>query len=272
MREVSDIDLMRLADGTLEEPRLSMVEAEVAVRPDLQEQLEAYLVTGKALAQLFIPIAEARVPERLLATIRPAAADPYMPHRTVPRRHAPGTVRRGRDWLAALLRPDWRLSPMAAAAALTCVAAIGAAIMLTEPHQDTLVGDAPRALASALDKVPSATKVAIGLAGSDEATFTPELSFQHRDGRYCRQYYLGVDQTRAFVGFACSEGNGQWRIEMNAAAPVRVATTKGDIRPSEEGPTVRAVEDAMTKVMVGDALEIVRERALIQQGWPREKQ
>ena len=271
MLEVSDVDLMRLADGTLTEPRLSAVEAEVAARRDLQEQLEAYLFTGKALARLFVPIADAPVPERLLATIEagPAAA-PRTLHLAQDR--PARIVSRGRDWLAALLQPDWRLSPMAAAAALTCVAAIGAAIMLTEPQQDTLVGDAPRALANALDKVPSGTKVAIGLAGLDEATFTPELSFQHRDGRYCRQYYLGIDQTRAFVGFACSEGSSQWRIEMNAVAPVRVATTKGDIRPSEEGPTVRAVEDAMTKVMVGDALEIARERALIQQGWPREKQ
>ena len=90
MPEVSDVDLMRLADGTLADPRLSAVEAEVAARPELQQQLEAYLATGKALAQLFGPIAEAPVPERLLATIQTGAAAPSMRlHRAAPMHRMP---------------------------------------------------------------------------------------------------------------------------------------------------------------------------------------
>lgn len=271
MSEVSDIDLMRLADGTLAEPRLSAVEAEVAAHPVLQEQLEAYLVTGKALADLFSPIAEAPVPERLLVTIRPGEPEPPMLlHRAVPMLRKAPAASRARDWFVSLFQPDWRLSPMAATAALTCVAAIGAAITLTEP-QSTFVGDAPRALADALDKVPSFKKTVIALEGAEGATFTPDLSFRHQDGRFCRQYYLGLDNTRAFIGFACSAGNGQWRIEMDGPSPTRTASSFGDIRPSE-GPTARAVDEAVGKVMVGDALEITRERALIEQGWPREKQ
>lgn len=265
MPEVSDVDLMRLADGTLAEPRLSAVEAEVAAHPMLQDQLEAYLVTGKALADLFSPIAEAPVPERLLATIRPGASAPsVLLHRAAPHRSVPAASRL-RDWFATVLQPEWRLSPMAAAAALTCVAAIGAAITLTEP-QNTFVGDAPRALADALEKVPSYKKMAITLEGADGATFTSDLSFKHQDGRFCRQYYLGLDSTRAFVGFACSAGNGQWRVEKDGVSPVRTASAPEGFRPSDEGPTVRAVEEAVGKVMVGDALEITREHALIQQG------
>ena len=270
MPEVSDVDLMRLADGTLAEPRLSAVEAEVATRPELQGQLEAYLVTGRALADLFSSIAEAPVPERLLATIRPGASEPSMLlHRAVSHRNTPAASRL-RDWFATVLQPEWRLSPMAAVAALTCVAAIGAAITLTEP-QNTFVGDAPRALADALEGVPSYKKTPVALEGADGATFTSDLSFRHRDGRFCRQYYLGLDDKRAFVGFACSAGNGQWRIEKDGVSPVRTVSNSEDIRPSEEGPTVRAVEDAVGKVIVGDALEDTREQTLIQQGWPREK-
>lgn len=272
MREVSDVDLMRLADGTLEEPRLSAVEAEVSARPDLQEQLEAYLVTGKALAQLFVPIAEAPVPERLLATVTSAPEAPRTLHRATPYRPASAATR-VRDWLAGVLQPDWRLSPMSAAAALVCVAAIGTAIMLTEP-QNSFVGPASGALADALEKVetnPDGTT--IGWPGSGHAKFAADLSFKHKDGRYCRQYYLGLDNdTRAFVGFACSDGHGNWRVEMDGAASVRTASQMGGIRPSDEGATVRAVEEAVEKVMVGDALEITRERALIERGWPREKQ
>jgi hypothetical protein len=269
MPEVNDVDLMRLADGTLTEPRRSAVEAEVAAHPALQEQLEAYLATGKALAQLFGPIADAPVPERLLASIRPGASKPSMLlHRAAPHRKVQAASRL-RDWFATVLQPDWRLSPMAAAAALTCVAAIGAAITLTEP-QNTFVGDAPHALANALEKVPSYKKMAIVLEGADGATFTSDFSFRHQDGRFCRQYYLGLDHARAFVGFACSAGNGQWRVEKDAASPVRTASKVGDVRPLEGLTT--AVDDAVNKVMVGDALEIAREHALIQQGWPREKQ
>ena len=257
MPEVSDIDLMRLADGTLADPQRSAVEAEVSVRPDLQEQYEAYRATGKALAQLFGPIADAPVPERLLATIQNGAGASSMRlHRSAPmHQNAPTAASRARDWLAGLLQPEWSLSPMAAAAALTCVVAIGAAIKLTEPQ--TFVGEAPRALADALEKIPTDEKAtAIALEGAQSASFLVDLSFQHRDGRYCRQYYLGLDRTRAFVGFACSAGNGQWHVEMDGTSPVRTASKLGDIRPSE-GPTT-AVDEVVDKVMVG---EFLRDRA-----------
>jgi hypothetical protein len=160
---------------------------------------------------------------------------------------------------------------MTAAAALACVGAVGAAITLTVPR-DTFVGEAPQALANALEKVPSDTKkTRIALDASDNALFAVDLSFQHRDGRFCRQYYLGLDSTRAYVGFACSSGNGEWRIEKDAIAPVRTAANPEGIRPSNQGPTVQAVEKVMDEVMVGDSLEPDRERALIQKGWPREK-
>jgi hypothetical protein len=270
MLEVSDVDLMRLADGTLTEPRLSAVEAEVAARPELEQQLEAYLATGKALAQLFVPIAEAPVPEHLLATIQSGPAVPSrLLHRASQRQPVPVTSR-ARHWLVALLQPDWRLSPMGAAAALTCVVAVGGAIMLTEP-QNSFVGPATGALADALEKVPTSPDgTTIGWPNSSGARFAADLSFKHKDGRFCRQYYLGLDNTRAFVGYACSDGGGNWRVEMDGAAPVRNASKLGDIRPSE-GPA-GAVEEAVGNVMVGDALEIARERALIEQGWPREKQ
>jgi hypothetical protein len=270
MLEVSDVDLMRLADGTLAEPRLSAVEAEVAAHPVLQEQLEAYLVTGKALADLFSPIAEAPVPERLLATIRPGASEPSkLLHRAVSQRNA-SAASRLRDWFATVLQPEWRLSPMAAAAALTCVAAIGAAITLTEPQ--TFVGPASGALADALEKVPTNPDgTPIGWPSSG-ATFVVDLSFKHKDGRFCRQYYLGLNNdTRAFVGFACSDGNGNWSVEKDAASPVRTAQKPNEIRPSE-GHGVAAVEKAVDQIIVGDSLDSTREQALIQQGWPREKQ
>lgn len=269
MREVSDIELMRLADGTLEEPRLSAVEAEVAARPELQDQLEAYFLTGKALAQLFVPIADAPIPERLLAAVQsgPAPA-PRILHFAASHRPAP-VASLAREWLAALLQPDWRLSPMATAAALTCAVAIGTAITLTEPP--TFVGPAPAALAEALEKKPANRDgVVIGWLDSREAVFAAEYSFKHKDGRFCRQYYLGLDNS-AFVGFACSDGHGNWHVEKDAAAAVRTASKMGDVRPSER-PGVAAVEAAVDKVIAGDSLEEARELALIQQGWPREKQ
>lgn len=270
MPEVSDIDLMRLADGTLADPRRSAVEAEVSARPDLQEQYAPYRATGKALAQLFGPIADAPVPERLLATIQNGGGAPSMLLlRPAPMHgNAPAAASRARDWFAGLVRPEWSLSPMAGAAVLACVAAISAAIMLTEPL--TFVGEAPQALADALEKTPAnAPETAIALGESSSASFLVDLSFQHRDGRHCRQYYLGLDRTRALVGFACSEGNGRWHVEMDAASPVRTASKPEDYRPSEGLTT--AVDEAVDKVRVGDPLEFDRENALIEQGWPPKK-
>ena len=56
MPEVSDVDLMELADGTLTGPRRRIVEAELAKHRELRERLEVFRVTGQALAQLFDPV------------------------------------------------------------------------------------------------------------------------------------------------------------------------------------------------------------------------
>ena len=58
----------------------------------------------------------------------------------------------------------------------------------------------------------------IGWTDLREAVFAAEYSFKHKDGRFCRQYYLGLD-SNAFVGFACSDGHGNWHVRKTPPRP-----------------------------------------------------
>jgi hypothetical protein len=264
MPEVSDVDLMELADGTLAGPRRRIVEAELAKHPELQERLEVFRVTGQALAQLFDPVVRAPLPSALLETIRHAA--PASASRVVPFAPSKGRVDAlGRSSGAPSTR-GWALSAgMALAAAVVAVVGVGAAIWsLRSGNGDGFVA---AQLALALETTPSARTAGLELPGYGPGVFKADLSFQHVDGRYCRQYELSFESGSGFVGYACGAGNGRWRIEKEAEVTPTKADAPGVIRPAGQNPSAKAIDDAVGSVIRGDALEPDRELALIRRGW-----
>jgi len=261
MPEVNDVDLMELADGMLSEPRRSVVEAEISADPELQARFQAFLVTGKALARLFDPVADAPVPERLTSAVLQGAAS--LPRR--PLAHARSSAsERLKNWLAAR-SIGWRLPPAAVLASLVCVAGVGAAIFWMLQKDRSFMGLAPQQLAAALEATPSDRVADLTLAGG-KASIRPELSFQNVDGRYCRQYYLALESRQAFSGYACRTPSGEWNVEMDAPAPVRRDAGSGEVRPASAD-TVKAVEDAVHAAMAGDAIQADREQELILKHW-----
>jgi hypothetical protein len=263
MPGVSDVDLMQLADGTLGPADRKRVEGELAQDPDLRERLDAFLATGKVLAHLFEPVVRAPVPDRLVDVIlRPD----NLPPRTL---HRQGPTRRGglRDLFARRLPSlDWALSPATLAAAIVCAIALGASIFWAV-RPDSLVGVAPEVVARALEGTPSGERSAFTLVLRGAASLEPSFSFQHRDGRYCRQYELALGGGRGFVGFACRSATGDWQIERDAVAAVRHDEgSKTTIKPAGTS-AAQDIEDAVDRVMVGDPLESERELRLMRGGW-----
>jgi hypothetical protein len=154
---------------------------------------------------------------------------------------------------------------MAWAAALVAVVGVGTA--LWSLRSDNGDGFAAGSLALALEKAPSAQTAGVNLPGYGPGVFKADLSFQHVDGRYCRQYELSFESGSGFVGYACGAGNGRWHIEKEAEVTPAKAEVPGVIRPAGQGPGVKAIDDAVGNIIRGDALEPDKELALIRRGW-----
>lgn len=278
MPEVSDIDLMELADGTIDEARRRMLEAELAKRPELRHRLEAFIATGKALQRLFDPVMEAPVPPGLVAAIEE-------PERPAPRVLHFGAARppaRERTW-------HWisrSTFSMAMAAGVAAAVAIAAALYALQPAGDgelaaTQLAAVPLALA--LEKTPSDRRTSLTLDARGSGELRIESTFQHVDGRYCRQYELLLEGRRGFFGYACRVGNGHWRIEKelpsalarNMQAPAEGSADAKVLRPAVEerlaDPSLKAIDAAIEAVARGDNVLLEREQSLIRSGWRSEQ-
>jgi hypothetical protein len=154
---------------------------------------------------------------------------------------------------------------MAFAAALMAVVGMGAAMWSLQSDSGSGFVAAPLALA--LEKTPSARTAGLELPGYGPGLFKADLSFQHVDGRYCRQYELSFESGSGFAGYACGAGSGRWRIEKEAEVTPTKADVPGVIRPAGENPGVKAIDDAVGNVIRGDAIEPDKELALIRRGW-----
>lgn len=266
MPEISDIELMELADGTLSEPRRRIVETELAGRPDLQERLEVFRVTGKALARLFDPVVEASVPPRLLETIEHGGPAPNQ--RVLHFASGTGRSTRQGKFAGGLSMTGWAFSSgMALAAGLVAVVALGVAVWSLQSNEVSGFAAAP--LAQALEKTPSAQTAGLALAGHGPGVLKPDLSFLHVDGRYCRQYELSFETGTGLAAYACTAGDGKWRIEKEAEMTPVTASKPGAVRPAGN-PGVKLIDDAVGTVIRGDVLEPDRELALIRRGWSPE--
>jgi len=265
MPEVSDVDLMELADGTLGEPRRELVEAELARRPELQQRLEVFRATGKALARLFDPVMQAPLPPGLLDALRDPGSPP-VPH--VLHLTSGMAPVKGRRRFADALNGWPFASGMAWAAAVVAVVGLGAAIWGL--RSDTTDGFAIAPLSLALEKTPSGQSAALVLAGHGPGFLKPDLSFRHVDGRHCRQYEVTLEAGRGLAGYACRVGSGQWRVEKETEMTLAKVDRPGVIRPSGRDPGVKAIDDAVDSVIRGDALEADRELELIRRGWSLE--
>lgn len=269
MPEVSDVDLMELADGTLIEPRRSLVEAELARNPELQARLEIFRVTGSALARVFDPVMGAPVPPRLLEALggRGTTQTQHVLHLTA----AP--VGSNRRLKFADVTRLWPFSSgvvgggLAWAAVAVAVLGLGAlSWSVRSNHADNIA----TSLSTALERTPSRQTAAVVLEGRGSGTLEPDLSFRHVDGNYCRQYEVRFDAGGGLAGYACRVAEGRWQVEKEAdftsASPK--PPRHGEIRPSgRRDPSTKTIDDAVDKVAIGDALQPSQELELISRGW-----
>jgi hypothetical protein len=239
---LSDDVLRAFVDGELDAAAASRVQARLAH----DERAVAFVRREQALRErlqaAYEPVLTEPVPDRLLAMLRPAAANDARARADVVDLAA---ARARRPRLAAW--PTW----LGIAASLLLGIAIGHRLLPAGQPVEATGGQwvAQADLARALDTQSAATR---------GAPVQMAVSFVDRDGRYCRSFAVSRD---AMAGLACRDA-GRWQLEVVARAP----TTGGDYRQAASS-LPNAVLQAIDARIAGAPLDAVAEAQALHRGW-----
>ncbi len=224
-------------DGELSPDEAARVEAEVAGNPELKLLAEQHRAMQSHLKGAFDPVAEATVPDSLIAAIRKPEA-PVIDF---------GAAKRARE------RRQWSSLPQWAAMAATLAIGIFVGTQVPIPsHNPVQVQEgriyAAAALNQALDSelagAPSESPVRIG------------LTFRDQSGVVCRSFTQGPTS-----GLACRNGD-RWQLRGLFAAP---EGQTGQYRMAAGmDPNLAALVDS---AIAGEPFDASQEKAAREKGW-----
>jgi hypothetical protein len=243
--------LMAYADGELDEPQRSAVEAAVRGDPALAAIVEGHRALRADVFAAFAGVLDEPVPPQLHAAAAPKvlSLDAARNARARATTAAPGP--------AAAPRSAW---PRWGALAATLVVGVLAGSLWF----DGSAANSGFVSADAGGRLVARGQLAGALSrqlASDPAPNSPVrigLSFATRDGGYCRSFSVG-----ASAGLACRDGEA-WRIPVLSEA----AATGGDYRQAAST-TPAAVLDAIDARIAGRTMDGAAERAARERGWKR---
>lgn len=260
MREWTDEELSAHLDAALDAETEAALEAALSEDAALAARFEALAGVDATVKIAFdAPLAEA-IPARFSALLTPPAAPHTAQVVELAARRAAKPAR-----APAPSSQGWK---MAMAASLALVIGAGGGFLAgdrpgdqTQARIEAAAIDPGNPLFDLLESTPSGQTVAASAAGM----FTPVLSFQAKDGRFCREFETGAKEAMA-VGVACRK-NGGWKLEILLAAADRAPNGAGYAQAS--GYNAQALEAAMQGLGAADPLSAVAEAKLIAKGWAR---
>lgn len=243
---ISDTELEAFLNGQLAEPRMSEIEAALAVDEALVARLEA-LANGSAavdqtVAAAFDLVLAEPVPPALLAAASPAVLAAASP--TVVDFAA---ARAAREQSSAPRSPIRWWQPAALAASLAIGLVIGSGV--PKGNSDALIiADAAgtRAgptLAAALASTRSGTDARL-----PGGVLRPLISVRAGNGELCRQFGVQQDQT-AISALACRRGD-QWQIVVASSA----VANRSDYAQAA-GPGEAAIAAALDALAAGEPMD-----------------
>jgi anti-sigma factor RsiW len=273
MTPISDEKLMAYADGELSDDERRQVSAAIRRDPELAARVQAFVVTGMALARVYDSVLDAPIPQRLLMEISRARPGIAPKRRTAPLLRLTPGVAAVRRFLATHFAPVWTMSAVPALSVALLVGAVFGfvahrALLPAAPKQDSIVTlrdtrlVASGKLHAALETAASGTVVLVSSKGERAVTFTPLLTFRSHTQEWCRNYELTQGPNHRFVGVACRNSDGDWRVELNTAARARATT--GGFAPAQGSPVLDAV---MARMIAGDIIGKADEARLINSRW-----
>lgn len=250
MNRIDNDTLQAYVDGELDPAAAAQIDTALAYDEELAHRVQQARAMRAQIRNLFDPVLDEPVPERLSAMLQPAsaaargAAAPRAAH-AGHRGFGAGRRRGSRRWLA----------PGAAVAASIAVLAMAlwwraetGLVRMQDGRQF-----APGGLSHALDQT-------LASAPDRAAPITIGLTFRSADGHICRTF---VERSgTAMAGLACHEAAG-WSLPALATA---TKPSAGELRQagSDLPAKIQAAVDARIR---GDAFDAQQERAARDSGW-----
>jgi hypothetical protein len=219
-------------DGELGPAEAAEMEAKVAAEPGLQRLAEQHRAFGAELKGAFDPIAEAPVPERLQAAVKPTA--------------------QVIDFAAA--KRARSMPALAQWAAMAATLAIGVFVGTQVPHG----ADGPVQVAGGKLNAAAALNQALDTELASAPTGDVRIGLTYRDqaGEICRSFTAATGN-----GVACRTG-GRWRMKGLFAAPEGQGS---DYRMAAGmDPNLAALVDS---TMAGEPFDAAAEKAAKAKGW-----
>ena len=244
----SEETLMAYADGELDPAARAALEAAMAADPGLARRVARHQALRARLRAVLDPVLDEPLPQRLLESVRGAAA-PRPAAKVIP--------------LKRPAAPRWSWPQLGALAASLVLGALlgplvlhppaGGGAVITRAGEMLAGGALARALTEELASNPTpGSPVEIG------------VSFRARDGGYCRSFQLREEQ--ALAGVACREHNA-WRLEVLAQSPAQPPAA-GGYRPAATA-LPPSVARTLDELRAGEALDASAEAAARARGWER---
>ena len=227
--------LMAYADGELADETRRAIEAEMAVDPELAQEVERQRALRVEVGAAFAGVLDERVPDRLLRAASRSQAAPQ---------------RRQWGW------PEWT---SIAASLLIGVLAGRALLPAAGSGNDGIIvsGVDGRVVASG----QLAQALSDQLSSQDGSGIDIGLTFRDRSGEYCRTF--GARAGTPVVGFACRDAEA-WRVDMLSVAPPPPAGDNYRMASTQlPAPIVQAIAERMQ----GEALDADEEAIARQRRW-----
>lgn len=270
---VNDDTLIAYLDAELDPAGMDAVERALDTNAALRQRLQQLVRADDLLRSTYAPVAEEAVPPQLvqaiLAAPAPGSAAPDRPA-AAPRRTA-GAAGGGSGlagWLARWCSSGtgpWMPTALASVAALGVGLWLGV-VQAPGGREEVLAEQQPvadRALLVALESLPSGRLVEA--AGRQIEVLA---SFEHRDGRICREFNSSEREGDAtdHLGLACRAAGGGWTLAVLAS----------ERRPAD-GSGYRTASDRQHETLdryrqqhtLGQPLEPAAEQALMARNWQR---
>lgn len=228
---IDDALLHEYAQGRLDPHEARFVKSALEADPILRSRFENTAELRAKLKAAFDPILSEPVPTRLTALFR----------------------------ARSVLFAGWGRRFGSLAAALLIGLMLGQTSQFLAPRAPVGPGMMAQGnLASALQTAPS------GLTA--DGTTRIGISFEAKNGQFCRSFLTRSNQSTALAGLACRNDQG-WTVA--ALTPGDVEDLTRERMRAAATPLPLAVAAMVAQVLNGDALDLTRERAKIADGWKR---
>lgn len=226
--------LMAYADGELDRETRRAIEAEMAVDPQVAQEVERQRAMRADVGAAFAGVLDEQVPDRLLRAAT---------------KSKPASQRRQWAW------PEWT----SIAASLLIGVLAGRALLQSPGAKPDLIATGTDGHIVASGQLAQA--LSEQLSSQDGSGVHIGLTFRSNSGEYCRTF--GTRSGMNVVGFACRDAEA-WRIEMLSTSPR--TEPGGDYRMASTqlpAPIVQAIAERMQ----GEALDADQEAIARQRRW-----